>query len=50
MKLGMVRSDAHYFDFVLEVVKEAPQESFLSSPLIVTREMNLRSENIKNRI
>jgi hypothetical protein len=49
MKLGMVRSDAHYFYFVLEAVKEVLQESFLSAPLTVTREVNLRSENINNR-
>jgi hypothetical protein len=45
MKLGMARSDAHYFGFVLEVVKEDPLKSDLSTPLTVTREVNLRSEN-----
>jgi hypothetical protein len=45
----MVKSDVHYFDFVLEAVKEVPQESFLSTPLTVTKEVNLRSENINNR-
>jgi len=45
----MVRNDAHYFGFVLEVVREDPLESDLSTPLTVTRVVNLRSENINNR-
>jgi hypothetical protein len=49
MKLGMVKSDAHYFGFVLEVVKEDPLKTDLSTPLTVTSAVNLRSENINNK-